>query len=322
MDPPIDLPEKESLAFPPPLRAGDKVRFVSPASTPDREAVLRRVKQLERWGLQVDFGEHAFAKAGYLAGTDNERLADFNAALADPTVRAILATRGGKGSYRIADRLDFEAARRDPKFVVGYSDITILHLSLWRHCRLVGLHGALPDDDEGPLADLSLASIRRALMTSDGIVIQARPEEPTCALTTEGAATGRLIGGNLDMIATAAGWALPDMSGAILLIEAVEMYLGQVDRQLTMLRKAGHLTGLKGVAVGQFARFKSSKGLTIVDLLRDHLERLDVPILGGLPFGHGDCPLTVPVGAIALLDTASGTLSVSRLADGGITASV
>jgi muramoyltetrapeptide carboxypeptidase len=310
MESPIDL--KESVVFPPPLRPGDKVRFVSPASTPDREAVLRSAAQLKRWGLQVDFGEHAFAKEGYLAGTDDQRLADFNAALADPTVRAILATRGGKGSYRIADRLDFEAARHDPKFVVGYSDITILHLSLWRHCKLIGLHGALPDDEGRPPAELSLESIRKALMTSDSTVIHARPEEPTFALTTEGAATGRLIGGNLDMIATAAGWALPDLNGAILLVEAVEMYLGQVDRQLTMLRKAGHLAGLKGVAVGQFTRFKPSKGITIVDLLGDHLGRLGVPILGGLPLGHGDCPLTVPVGAMAVLDTAAATLSVGR----------
>ena len=96
------------MLIPPRLKPGDKVRFVSPASTPDREQVMRRAKILEEWGLRVDFGEHAFDKLSFLAGTDEDRLADFNAALNDPDVRAIFATRGGKGSYRIADRLDFE----------------------------------------------------------------------------------------------------------------------------------------------------------------------------------------------------------------------
>ena len=112
------------------------------------------------------------------------------------------------------------------------------------------------------------------------------------------------------MVAAGAGWALPDLHGAILFIEAVDLYLGQVDRQLTMLRKAGHLDGLKGVAVGQFTKFKPSKGVTIVGLLRDHLSRLNVPILGGLPLGHGDRPATVPLGATATLDAAAGTLVV------------
>ncbi|TWS95956.1 LD-carboxypeptidase [Reyranella sp. CPCC 100927] len=298
--------------MPPSLKAGDKVRFVSPASTPEREAVLHRAHVLRSWGLDVDFGEHAFDKDGYLAGTDDQRLADVNAALRDPTVRAIFATRGGKGSYRIADRLDFATARRDPKFLVGFSDITILHLSLWRECRLVGLHGALMDDDPGCLSPQSAAALKSALMRDDAIVLRSRDEEPTAALTTNGRATGPLIGGNLSMIATAAGWALPDLRGAILLIEAVNMYVGQVDRQLTMLRKAGHLAGLAGVAVGQFTDFKPSDGWSLIDLLRDHLAALGVPILGGLPLGHGSHPLAVPVGSMACLDATARTLTVAR----------
>ncbi len=299
-----------SVLVPRRLRAGDKVRFVSPASTPDREAVLARAAILESWGLEVDFGEHAFRKTWYLAGTDEERLADLNAALRDPAVRAIFATRGGKGSYRIADRLDFEAARGDPKFLVGFSDITILHLSLWKHCRLMGLHGALADED-GRFIEQNCAALRSALMTSGAIRIQARAEEPTAELTTDGTATGRLIGGNLDMVSTAAGWALPDLTGAILLLEAVAMHVGQVDRQLTMLRKGGHLAGLAGIAIGQFTGFELTNRFTIIDLLREHLARLDVPVLGGLPLGHGSAPLVVPVGAMAMLDTSSRTLTAT-----------
>lgn len=295
--------------MPPRLKAGDKVRFVSPASTPDRLGVLLRAAILESWGLRVDFGAHAFDKRAYLAGSDAERLDDFNLALRDPAVRAIFATRGGKGSYRIADHLDFDAARRDPKFVVGFSDITVLHLSLLKQCGLVGLHGALAGDEGQVLAD-SAAALQSILFSNEPVMIRSRAGEPTAALTTSGGARGRLIGGNLSLIATAAGWALPPLEGAILLIEDVGTYLGQVDRQFTMLRKSGALRGLAGVAVGQFTGFENSGSLTIIDLLGEHLAELGVPILGGLPLGHGEHPLSVPVGAVAEIDAAAGELRV------------
>jgi muramoyltetrapeptide carboxypeptidase len=299
------------VLLPPTLRAGDKIRFVSPASTPDESGVLRRKAVLESWGLKVDLGQHVFRKRGFLAGTDEERLTDLNAALRDRDVRAIMATRGGKGSYRIADQLDFDAARADPKLLIGFSDITILHLSLWKHCRLVGIHGALMDDNGG-FTEANSEALRRALMSSDDIRLQSRGDEPTSALTTSGTARGRLLGGNLDMVSTAAGWALPDLAGAILLLEAVTMHVGQVDRQLTMLRKAGHLNGIAGIALGQFTGFDPNASVPIVDLLRDHLERLGVPIVGGLLLGHGHEPLSVAIGCMATLDADAGTLAVSR----------
>jgi muramoyltetrapeptide carboxypeptidase len=293
------------------LKPGDKVRFVSPASTPQRDAVLRRAERLEEWGLRVDFGEHAFRKVGYLAGTDDERLADINAALCDNDVRAIFTTRGGKGSYRIAERLDFDAARRDPKLLIGFSDITILHLALWKHCGISGVHGTLIDVD-GQFGPQNEVSLRSLLMMDEPIVIRSRAAEITSTLTTSGVAEGILLGGNLDSIATAAGWALPPLDGAILLLEAVNMYLGQVDRQLTMLRKAGHLAGLAGVALGQFTGFQPSDTFTIIDLLREHLDPLRVPVLGGLPLGHGDEPLSTLVGVTAILDTTSKELTAGR----------
>jgi len=301
------------MLMPPPLRPGDKVRFVSPASSPDKDRVLRNAEILKGWGLDVDFGEHAFCKWNYLAGTDEERLADIDDALRDPEVRAIFTTRGGKGSYRIADQVDFAAVRRDPKFVIGFSDITALHLSLLKHCHQVGIHGALSvgPNEEG-VSRYTQDSLRQALMTTEDIVIAARPEEPTLRLTTGGTAQGRLIGGNLDMVATSAGWALPDMRGAILLLEAIGLYIGQVDRQMTMLRKAGHLDGLAGVAIGQFTDFEFDRPYSVIDVLSEHLAELNVPILGGLPLGHGDRPASVLIGAVAELDAGAGTLAIRR----------
>lgn len=290
------------------LRPGDRIRFVSPASTPDRDEVSRCAARLRAWGLDVDCGRFVFETLGYLAGTDEERLADLDAAFRDPAIRAVFATRGGKGSYRIADRLDFEALRRDPKPVVGFSDITHLHLAIAAQTGLPGVHGALLPTG-GPANERAL---REVLMGCGDIVIAARGRDLTAAVTRPGTARGRLLGGNLAAVATAAGWALPSLRGAILLLEAVDMPIGQVDRQLTMLAKAGHLSGVAGVALGQFTGFAPRRGADIVDLLTHHLHGLQVPVLGGLPLGHGEEPLSVPVGIAATLDVGAGTLTVHR----------
>lgn len=293
------------------LKAGDTVRFVSPASPPEKESVHKRAGIYESWGLKVEFGDHAFSRFGYLAGTDDERLADMNDALRDPNVRAIIATRGGKGSYRIANGLECGAVRDDPKLVVGFSDITVLQLYLWKECRLVCAHGALVGDADDHIGKDAIEHHRRALMSTEEITLSSEPSELTAALTTEGEARGRLLGGNLDLISTAAGWALPDLNGAILLLEAVNEELGSVDRQLTMLVNSGSLDGIAGIAVGQFTRFKMHGAWTIIDILRDRLSRMNVPILGGLPVGHGDLPRTVPLGTMAYLNANTGKLTVA-----------
>jgi muramoyltetrapeptide carboxypeptidase len=297
----MQLSPTSPVLFPKALRGGDKVRLISPASTPDEASVFRVRDRLRSWGLEVELANHVFAKQGYLAGPDTDRLSDLNEALRDPSVRAVIATRGGKGSYRIADQLDFAAARADPKFLVGFSDISALHLSLWDKCRLVGIHGAPFDTDDGK-------SLRRLLMTNAAIELTSRPNEITGKLSTKGKASGPLIGGNLDMVATAAGWCLPKLSGALLLIETVNQTVGAIDRQLSMLRKAGHLNGLAGVAVGQFADVSDDA----VNVVGEHIGALNVPILGGLPVGHGIDPECVFVGAPAVLDADTLRLTVSR----------
>jgi muramoyltetrapeptide carboxypeptidase len=292
--------------FPQKLRPGDKIRFVSPASTPDRDAVLRGAETLQRWGLEVEYGEHAFSKDGPFAGNDPERAGDLNAALRDPSVRAIFATRGGRGCYRIADQIDLAAVRRDPKLLIGFSEITILHLMLWKQCRLPGIHGAVRSEDAEGVHQRANALLRSVLMGTGRLEITSEDGEATRILTTGGTARGRLIGGNLEMIATAAGWALPDLTGAILLLEGTNLRFGQLDRMLTMLRKAGHFDGIAGVAIGQFTDCASGA----IGLLRDQLSVLGVPLLGGLPLGHGATPLIVPVGLEAQLDADRGMLAM------------
>ncbi len=293
------------------LKAGDLIRYVSPASTPDRETTLKRADAVAALGFNVDFGPNAFSKHGWLAGTDEERISDLNAAICDPNVRAIFATRGGKGSYRIADQLNFEALRHDPKPSVGFSDITALHLMVSKQCGVAGIHGAVFGDATDGIDQENLDLLCTMLTDTGEKSFKTRPQEPTASLTTKGTVQGRLIGGNLDMIGTMAGWGLPDLSGAILLVEAVDCQPGRVDRVLTSLRKAGHLDGIVGVAIGQFTTTDPAHAPRLVALLRDHLEKLDVPMLGGLPFGHGKLPLSVPVGTCARLEAGSRELKVA-----------
>jgi muramoyltetrapeptide carboxypeptidase len=298
---------------PPRLNPGDRVRIVSPASPPERSDVERGAEILGTWGLKVEIGPHAFDRFGhYLAGRDEDRLSDINDALRDPDVRAIFTTRGGKGSYRIAHGIDFEAARGNPKPLIGFSDITILHLALWRECRAIGFHGPYAGWNKTYYGDVAVGRLRRALMEPDCVVIQQEASDITAKVVIPGKADGILMGGNLNMIGRAIGWACPGFADTILLLEAVDTEIGQIDAVLTQLRRAGCLEGLKGVAVGQFIRCAEPKEgkWSVVDVLYDHFSAWGVPVLGGLPIGHGPQPPTVPLGTMAVLDTIAGTLTI------------
>lgn len=148
-----------------------------------------------------------------LPSTDDQRLDDLNQAFRDPEIRAVFATRGGRGSYRIADRLDFDAIRRDPKPLIGFSDITALQMSLLHRLGLCGIHGALYGDEDGQDDPDNSAVLRQILFGSEEITYEARETEATHCLTTSGQATGPLIGGNMETLATMAGWALPPLKG-------------------------------------------------------------------------------------------------------------
>jgi muramoyltetrapeptide carboxypeptidase len=244
MDSTVVLPQK--------LKPGDRVRLVSPASTPTHNSVAKCVEIMKGWGLKPEVAPHAFDEYGYLAGTDKNRLADLNDAIRDPGVRAIFATRGGKGAYRIAGDLDFEAMSRNPKSYIGFSENTAIELALNKHCRLTSIHGGIVSWNVETQEAENIEKLRRMLTTTDPVILRTKKDEPTATLTTTGKVAGFLMGGNQDMIATTAGWALPNLRGAILLLEDIDKRLGFIDRQLTMLQNAGHLRGVLGVAVGRY----------------------------------------------------------------------
>jgi muramoyltetrapeptide carboxypeptidase len=297
------------------VRPGDRVRLVSPSSFPSPEWLAASMEILTSWGLEVEVGDHALDQWGYMAGRDQHRLHDLNDAFRDPGVRAVIATRGGAGTYRIAHDVDFDAVRADPKPLVGFSDITSLHLTLWQHCRLATIHGCLAGAQ-------ATAAVRQLLMSTTAVTVERDPTALSAAVDVPGQAKGPLVGGNLREIAGAVGVGLPSLDGAIVLLEEQRLVgLGQIDRQLTQLIRSGSLNGVVGVALGLFSGFDdfTDRGWTLVDVLRDHLGELGVPVLGGLPLGHGGVGAdggpdqsAVTIGAISVLDTNAGNLTVGR----------
>lgn len=293
------------------MRPGDCVRIVSPASWPDAGVIEDLTAVLESWGLVVEVGRHALDRRGFTAGEDADRLADLVEALRDPGVRGVFASRGGAGAYRIAGDLGTSAYSGEPTPLVGFSDITHLLMEGWRVARAPGVHGFL-------LGPRSVASARSLLLDGEPVVVERDPSAYSARVEVAGIASGTLLGGNLSALAHMAGAGLPDLTGAILLLEDVRgMGLGRVDRQLVQLRRAGALDGLAGVALGLFTGFDGyvDREWTLVDVLADHLQPLGVPVLGGLPIGHGGVgpdggpdQVCVAIGTRAVLDVAAGTL--------------
>jgi muramoyltetrapeptide carboxypeptidase len=300
----------------PSLKSGDHVRLVSPASYPTQESVDDCLAILDRWGLVGEVAEHALNEYGYMAGTDEDRLKDLNDAFRDPQVRAVIATRGGAGAYRIADQLDFDAVRADPKPLVGFSDITSLHLSLLRNCGLAVVHGCL-------FGTTCVPTVRQLLMTTEPLTLERNPDAASATIAVTGRATGPLIGGNLAMIATSVGVRVPDLNGAILFLEDQRVVgLGTIDRQLTQLISSGTLDGIVGVALGSFEAFRNynDRGWTLTDVLTDRLGSLGVPVLGGLFAGHDLVDAhgvpdqsAVPLGTLTTIDTETGTLTAGPI---------
>jgi muramoyltetrapeptide carboxypeptidase len=307
----VVAPRPEGLRFPG-LRPGDLVRLLSPASYPDEGWVRTSAAILTGWGLTVDVGRHALDEHGYMAGHDQDRLDDLNTAYRNPDVRAIVTTRGGAGAYRVLDGLDHDAVRRDPKPVVGFSDITYLHLTLWQQARMPGIHGCIA----GPRA---ASTVRELLMTDRPSVLHRDDRTYAAALSTTGQATGFLMGGSLMAVATLVGAGLPDLDGAILLLETERppgLGLGFIDRQLTQLLRSGALRGVQAIALGRFPGYEdhTDRGWTLLDVVADRFADLRVPILGGLELGHGTDPLATVLGTHADLDADAGSLTVQPAA--------
>lgn len=295
------------------LRPGGLVALASPSGPMRPEAAAPMVAQLEAWGFRVREAPHAYAQWGYLGGTDEERAGDLNELFRDEEVGAILATRGGYGVTRLLPRLDFEALRRSPKALVGFSDITALHLALAR-IGLVSFHGPVADTAGKRRNDYSLDLLWRALTQPEPLgPVTNPPDGPVLTTLAGGRASGPLIGGNLSLIAATMGtpWEI-ETDGSILLIEDVDEAPYRIDRMLTQLLEAGKLRGVRGIVFGEPVEIEepdpNKPTLTLDEILADRLGTLGIPVLVGFAAGHGFYRATLPLGVRVTLDADQGVL--------------
>jgi muramoyltetrapeptide carboxypeptidase len=298
------------MRFPPLLAPGSHVALVSPAGPFREDTELDRARaNVERFGWEAVVMTNTRARDGYLAGSDEQRARDINAAIADPSIQAIWCVRGGYGAMRILDALDYEAMRNSPKTLIGYSDVTALHAAFGKRSNLVTFHGPTARQTIPPLAFESLNNAVAKGVDPCGRMPQART-------LRGGKAKGRLVGGNLALLTALAGTPYaPDYSGAILVIEDVNEAHYRIDRMLMTLHLSGALSGLSGLVFGKFTDIPKEFGdevWTLDRVLADAATRAGVPAVAQAPFGHIDDQWTLPLGAMAELDADAMTLCVHR----------
>ena len=309
------------LRRPPRLRAGDVVGLVEPAGIVADEFDLALVLEAVRaMGLVPRAAPHLLARHGYLAGTDEERAADLNAMYADRQVCAVFAVRGGWGSARILPYLKWGAIRANPKLLVGFSDITALHLAFAAKAGFTTIHG--PNGGSG-WGTLSWDSFR-SLAFEGGTPLYSTPAGTEHRLVQRagrirtfrpGKASGPLIGGNLTVLSALVGTPyMPSFDGAILFLEDTDEAEYRIDRMLTQLSLAGLLRRVSGVVFGQCTDCRSSGpslgNFTLPQVLKHHLAPLGVPAFQGAQIGHIADQYSMPIGVPAEIDAEAGTIRI------------
>lgn len=299
---------------PPALQPGDRVALVAPAGPVDDRKIETALDRCRRLGLVAVPGARIRSRSGYLAGTDSERAADLQAAV-DGDVAAIWALRGGYGTLRTLRRVDLGGLRDRPRAFIGFSDNTAIHLALLR-MGVVSFHGPHAGFEHFPRE--TETCFRAVLFGAAPAGELPRTDDSVPVSLTDGTAEGRLVGGNLAMLAAVCGTPYqPDTDGAILFLEDVGEPLYRIDRMLQQIRLAGMLDDVAGVAVGQFTEMLdpvsaavAEGGPSLEELLTETLEPLGVPVVLGLPFGHGFQNWTLPLGIRARLDANTASLSI------------
>ncbi|MGB7450607.1 MAG: LD-carboxypeptidase [Lysobacterales bacterium] len=310
----------DSILKPPRLQAGDTVALINPAgATFHPEDVLIARESLAALGLKMKTGEHLLDRYGYLAGTDKDRASDVNSMFADREVKAILTLRGGWGCNRILDLLEYRLIAKNPKIIMGYSDITSLLLALNAKTGLVTFHGPVGISSWN---EYSTDFVKKLLFNAE-VFSMENPKDIGDHLTrvkdrvltiNSGKARGKLLGGNLSVLTAMVGSDyLPDFKGNILFLEEVGEDIYRVDRMLTQLKLAGILGQISGFVFGKCSDCGPGKGygsLTLQEVLRDHIKPLGIPAWYGSMIGHIEDKFTIPLGIESEIDADTGRITL------------
>ncbi|MDX2149575.1 MAG: LD-carboxypeptidase [Bryobacteraceae bacterium] len=309
------------------LQTGDTIGLITPStyvSDPDRLLLAERT--MAHFGFKLKMGRNVRKRSGYLGGSVDERVSDLHDMFRDPEVQGVFAIRGGYGAPQLLDRIDYDLIRRNPKVFLGYSDITALHLAIHQKTGLVTFHGPVTLSE---FSEYTQQALRRAVMKPEALGTLTNPAErnqlrPAHLLRTVrgGTARGRLIGGNLSLVAALMGTPYEiDTRGAILFLEDVGEEPYAIDRMLTQLRLAKKLEQAAGIVFGECEEcvprqfrpgFQST--FSLGEVLDNVLGDLKVPVLSGLTIGHTADQLTLPLGITATLNADKGTLTVEEAA--------
>ena len=275
------------MKTPPYLQKGDSIAIVAPARSVIIEEMLPAITLFEEWGLKVMLGEHLFGSQNQFSGTEEERAEDFQTMLDNDEIKAIVCARGGYGIVRIIDLLSFDHFIQHPKWIVGYSDVTVLHSHI--HTRLVieTLHATMPINIYANPNYESTESLHDALFGKP-ISYQI----PTSPFSRVGEGNGELIGGNLSILySLSATESDIDTDGKILFIEDLDEYLYHVDRMMLNLKRSGKLNNLVGLIIGGLTEMKDNTipfGATAEEIICNAIAEFDYPVCFGFPAGHGD----------------------------------
>jgi muramoyltetrapeptide carboxypeptidase len=305
------------------LKKGDVIGIVTPASPVQSEDNLElATKYLEGLGYHVKLGRYVFSKYAYLAGLDKERASDVNQMFADPKVKAVFALRGGYGTPRILNLIDYTVIRRHPKIFVGFSDITALSNAIFAKTGLISFSGPMLAYDMSDRDDYTQENFWRLLTSAKKVGVLKNHH--TLAPIKTGTATGRLIGGNLSLIAAILGTPyMPSLNKALFFCEDVGEESYRIDRMLTQLMNTGDLKRLAGFIAGQFTHWEPDDGrvtLTPSDVLADYALELAkaAPAVRNLTYGHTKQKLTLPIGLKARLTVTQKKQSLELL-EGAVT---
>lgn len=273
------------MIIPSNLQPGERIRIVSPAGKVQKDKVLPGIKLLQDEGFEVIIGNHVFYKHFQYAGTDQHRAADLQEAIDDPETKAIICARGGYGTVRIIDRIDFTALLKNPKWIAGFSDVTVLH-SVLNKLGIASIHGAMPGfflDNNKP--SRSFHSLTDLLLTG-----RSRIQCQSDPLNRMGKVSGELVGGNLSLLYSLQGtpWQI-ETTGKILMIEDLSEYLYHLDRMMQNLKLAGQLKNLAGLVVGGFTEMKDNDspfGKSAYEIILEAVQDYQFPVCFDFPAGH------------------------------------